>query len=74
MIQHADDCTSMVKDIKSLAKVLKTISEFSKVAGPKLNKEKTECLLTGSLVNKYEEETYIRGVRIATSCIKSLGI
>lgn len=40
MIQHADDCTSMVKDIKSLAKVLKTISEFSKVAGPKLNIEK----------------------------------
>lgn len=37
MIQHADDCTSMVKDIKTLTKVLKTISEFSKVAGPKLN-------------------------------------
>lgn len=74
MIQHADDCTSMVKDIKSLKKVLKTILEFSKVAGPKLNIEKTECLLTGPLVNKYAEETYIRGVRITNSCIKSLGI
>lgn len=74
MIQHADDCTSMVKDIKSLTKVLKTISEFSRVAGPKLNIEKTECLLTGSLVNEYAEETYIRGVRITKSCIKSLGI
>lgn len=74
MIQHADDCRSMVKDIKSLTKVLKTISEFSRVAGPKLNIEKTECLLTGSLVNEYAEETYIRGVRITKSCIKSLGI
>lgn len=34
----------MVKDIKSLAKILKTISEFSRVAESKLDVEKKEYM------------------------------
>lgn len=44
IIQRADDCQSMVKDIKSLAKILKTISEFSRVAESKLDVEKKEYM------------------------------
>lgn len=62
IVQHADDCTNLLRDAKSLKKVLKLISEFSEVAGPKLNLEKTECLLTGSFINMYTDEQYINDV------------
>lgn len=40
IVQHADVCTNMLKDTNSLRKATETITEFSKVAGPKLNLEK----------------------------------
>ena len=64
----------MLQVAKSLKKLLKIISEFSEVAGPKLNQEKTECLLPGSFINMYADEQYINGVKIAENCVKSLGI
>ena len=74
IVQHADDCTNLLKDINSLEKALNTICEFSKVAGTKLNMEKTECLLTGNLIDMYQNEEHIAGVRIAKNYVKSLGV
>lgn len=34
VVQHADDCTNMVKEPNSLKNALETIQQFSKVAGP----------------------------------------
>ena len=56
MVQHADG-NEMQNYWK---KKLKIISEFSEVAGPLLNLEKTECLLTGSLINMCVEEWYTK--------------
>lgn len=50
MIQHADDSTNpLTGDIKSVINVVKIIDNFSKVAGPKLNNNKSECILLGPL-------------------------
>lgn len=46
----------------------------SKTAGPNLNIEKTECILTGKFIKTYETETVIEGVKINRKSIKSLGI
>ena len=40
-----------------------TIECFSKVAGPKLNIYKTECILTGSFINMYENESFIEDIK-----------
>lgn len=74
VVQHADDCTNMVKEPNSLKNALETIQQFSKVAGPNLNIEKTECILTGKFIKTYETETVIEGVKINRKSIKSLGI
>ena len=73
-VQHADDCTNMVQDIHSLQKILEVIKDFSIHAGTKLNLNKTECLLTGSLSTKYANENTIHGIHIAKENVKSLGI
>ena len=74
MVQHADDCTNTLKDEESLEKTLHIIEEFSYVSGLKLNLEKTECILTGSFVQTYSNETHIQGVKITNSCVKALGV
>ena len=74
IVQHADDCTNALKDEKSLEKTLHIIEEFSHVSGLKLNLEKTECILTGSFVQTYSNETHIQGVKITNSCVKALGV
>ena len=74
IVQHADDCTNMLKDTNSLIKLLEMIANFSNVAGPKLNIEKTECLLTGKYINIYSKDSYLHGIKITKTCIKSLGI
>jgi hypothetical protein len=47
IIQHADDCSLRLKDEISLENSLKVIENFSNISGMKLNKYKTECILTG---------------------------
>lgn len=37
IVQHADDCTNMLKDTNSLKNAIEIINDFSKMAGPKLN-------------------------------------
>ena len=56
IVHHADDCTNLLRNAKSLKKLLKLISEFSEVAGPKPNLKKPECLLTVSFRNMYADE------------------
>ena len=64
----------MIKDTESLTKILKTVSEFTRVAGPRLNRDETECLLTGTYINEYANESFIGGIKITKTCTKSLGI
>ena len=49
------------------------MSKFSNVAGPKLNLNKTECLLTGTYVNTFSNDNHIHGVKIAKN-VKCLGV
>lgn len=74
IIQHADDCTNMLKDTNSLKNAIEIINDFSKMAGPKLNLGKTECFLTGSFIEIYSNDNSIHGVKINKNCVKSLGI
>ena len=60
-----------MKNIDSLKEALKTIKEFSKRAGSRLNVDKTECILTGRL-QQYVEK--FEGIKINTSTVKFLGI
>ena len=50
-VQHADDLTVILKDILSLNETLDTINKFCEHAGSKININKTECILLGSLKN-----------------------
>ena len=49
MLQHADDSTNTLKDINSVRHVIDIVNKFSVVAGPKLNIQKSECMLLGPL-------------------------
>ena len=64
----------MVKEPNSLKNLIDTIERFSEVADPKLNIDKTECILTDTLINIYENETFIEGIKINRNSIKSLGV
>ena len=46
--QYADDMTLILSDFQSISASIKAISEFSKVAGPKININKTEGLFIGT--------------------------
>ena len=54
IIQHADDLTKTVQDENSLSQALNTVHEFCKHAGSKININKTECILLGSLKDAYD--------------------
>ena len=70
-VHHADDLTLFLKNIDTLKETLKTIKVFAKLAGSKLNVDKTECILTGGL-QQYVEKN--EGIKINTSTVKCLGI
>ena len=67
----ADDTTIFVQDESSVIKVLRAIEEFGKVAGPKLNKQKTVGMKLGCLRNNNINVTEITW---ASDHIKALGI
>ena len=69
MLQHADDSTIILKDIKSVRHVI--VSKFSVLAGPKLNIQKSECMLLGPLLNVCNHND---GSRVTTQPVKILGI
>ena len=70
IVQHADDATLPLADIKSVENAVKIIKEFGLMSGMKLNIDKTECLLTGSVKDNY---TDIAGVKVSTN-VKCLGV
>ncbi len=71
MVQHADDSTIILRDIQSIDQVISDVSEFTKMAGPKLNMEKTEGILIGSL----RDNNYVHGnIIFNANPVKCLGI
>ena len=70
--QYADDLTLILSDLQSVSSSINTIKQFSKVAGPKLNLDKTEGLLIGNLKNSNIGE-YV-GISITNRLTKVLGI
>ena len=57
-------------DVESVENAVKIIEEFGSVSGMSLNIDKTECLLLGSLKNRYRN---IFGIKVC-SYTKCLGI
>ena len=49
IVQYADDATLILGNIESIEVAVDTINQFSKLAGPKLNIEKTKGIWLGSL-------------------------
>ena len=70
-IHHADDLTVATKDVKSFENTIKTIAEFCKHAGSKINFDKTECILLGNMKGNYEN---IFGIKVNTTSVKCLRI
>lgn len=70
-IQHADDVTLALKNISSLNVAIRTVEEFCKHAGSKVNINKTQCILLGSLKDKYNN---ISGIDVTNDAVRCLGI
>ena len=70
-VQHADDLTLALKNIKSVENAVETIDVFCRHAGSKININKTECILLGNLKGRFEN---IHGIKVNTTVIKCLGI
>ena len=64
IIQHADDATMPLADVESVENAIRIIEEFGTVSGMSLNIDKTECLLMGSLKNRYRNIAGIKNLFI----------
>ena len=71
VMQYADDTTGILKDIKSAREFFKTLEEYGKLSGLKLNMEKTEGMWIGQ--NKHDKRKPL-GISWAEAPIKILGI
>lgn len=54
-LQHADDVTLALRNIKSLEKTIETVENSCNHAGSNINKKKTQCILLGNLKDRYTE-------------------
>lgn len=63
--------TLTLKNIESLAHAIDTIEVFGKHAGSKINLNKTECILLGTLKDQYET---ISGINVSKHVVKCLVI
>lgn len=54
-IQHADDLSTALIDEMSMKQSVEVLNEFCKHVGSKININKTECVLLGTLKNLYDE-------------------
>lgn len=70
-IQHADDLSIALKDEMSIKHALEVLNEFCKHAGSKININKTECILLGTLKNLYDE---LYGIKTTNKAVRCLGI
>ncbi len=68
---YADDTTLLLSSLNSLEHAIDTVENFSRVAGPKLNVEKTDGILLGPLKNTTNEHY---GIKFTNDAVKCLGI
>ena len=71
--QYADDMSLSLEDETRIAPAVKTIEDFTSVAGPKLNLSKTEGLWIGTLKYKQNDE-YYHGILFPNKPIRALGV
>ena len=71
LLQHADDASLPLLDVKSMENAIILINDFSKVSGMRLNMKKTEAILLGPLKNRY---TTLYDVKITNDPVRCLGI
>lgn len=69
--QYADDSTLTLTSIKSIDASMKTVIDFCKVSGMKLNIEKTEGIWLGTFKSN---PLYYQGIKFTQSCVRVLGI
>jgi len=69
--QYVDDSTVFVRNAESIEHVIDTVSEFGKVAGPKLNIAKTEGIWLGPLKSMSK---FYAGISFKNEAVKCLGI
>lgn len=65
-IQHADDVTLALNDLWSLNIAVKTVEEFCKSDGSKVNLSKTQCMHLGSLKVK----TSVGGINVTNDAVR----
>ncbi len=68
---YADDTTLLLSNLESLRNAIETVNNFSQVAGPKLNVEKTEGILLGPLKDTLIE---YMGIKFTNNAVRCLGI
>ncbi len=68
---YADDTTLLLRNLESLDVAIDTVNKFSAVAGPKLNKDKTEGILLGTLKNTVIEYS---GIKFTNNAVRALGV
>ncbi len=66
---YADDTSLLLSDLDSLKIAVDTVKEFSTVAGPKLNVEKTEGILLGPLKDSLADYYDIKFTNDAVRCL-----
>ncbi len=66
---YADDASLLLSDLMSMKNAIGTVNEFSEVAGPILNKDKTEGILLGPLKNTIAEYETIKFTNSAVRCL-----
>lgn len=58
LLQYADDTLFFVQDENSVKEILNELNKFGKIAGPKINKEKTALIWLGDTSKKYDIKKY----------------
>ena len=58
LLQYADDTLFFVEDEDSLREILKELNLFGRIAGPKINKEKTALFWLGDTSKRYSVTCY----------------
>ncbi len=66
---YADDTTLLLSDLDSVDNAITAINNFSKVAGPKLNMNKTEGILLGPLKDSIRSYNEINFTNDAVRCL-----
>ena len=69
--QYADDATLILKDMTSIDYAIRCISEFGELSGLRLNIQKTEGILLGSLKNSKKS---VSGISFTNKAVRCLGV